>query len=44
MDTHALVWSLELGIWSPTLRSGRLSREYGLSIFGVAPRVGDMDS
>ena len=44
MDPHALVWSLALGIWTPTHRCGPTSWGYGLPCFGVNPRVGDMDS
>ena len=30
MDSHALAWPLELGIWTPTLWHGPLSWGYGL--------------
>ena len=35
MDSHALVWPLELGIRTHTLRCGPLSWGYGLPRFGV---------
>ena len=38
-----MVWPLALGLNSPTLRCGPLSWGYGLTHFGVAPRVGVMD-
>ena len=44
MDLHTLVWPLKLGLWTPTLRCGRLSWGYGLSRFGVTPRVVVMDT
>ena len=36
MDSHASVWPLELGLWTPMLRCGPSSWEYGLPRFGVA--------
>ena len=44
MDSHTLVWPLELGLWTSTLRCGPSSWGYGLQHFGVAARVGVMDS
>ena len=42
MDSHALVWPLELGIWTPILWCGPFSWGYGLPRFGVASWVKDV--
>ena len=44
MDSHASLWLLELGLWTPTLQCGPWSWGYGLPHFGVAPQVAGMDS
>ena len=43
MDSHALVWPLELGIWTSMLWCGLSSSGYGLLDFTLVPQVGDMD-
>ena len=44
IDSHALVWPLELGMWTPRLQCGPSNWGYGLPHFGVACRVEDMDT
>ena len=44
MDSHVLVWPLELGLWTLTLRRGPSCWGYGLPRFSVAPQVLVMDS
>ena len=43
MDSHASVWHLELGIWTPALYFALSSWGYGLPCFSKAPLVGDVD-
>ena len=44
MDTHSLVWPLELRLWTSTLWCGPSSWGDGHPLFGVTPRVVVMSS
>ena len=43
MDSHALVWPVQLGLWTPTLRCRSSSWGDGLPRFGVALAIQVMD-